>query len=251
LNKIGPRWDQIRENYPVTDECPTCRDATKYKLDGQWWECDCQYQKVLQMHYFAANIPREYHTLSLDDYTSDASDVLVPPISDYLDRFDSYARNGIGLTFNGPQGTGKTFAVACILKELVKRGRRVFFVTFDDLILAWSATWKNDEARVLERKIKSVECLGMDEWKTDARNSSGFLANGIESVLRWRTSNQLPTLITTNLTPTQERKEFARTFSLLAAKNLRVSTSGADIRQDVVRVRNFELAHTDEARPLC
>lgn len=251
--KIDNRtYDRITELYPVSEDCPTCGGLGRYNLDFETHECDCQLQRLLQKHYFAANIGREYHDICLSDFDGPDTDTVVPVVREYIDNFDHNFHFGLGLTFTGPLGTGKTFAATCVLKELIKRGEDVYFITFEELINVWGKSWHDDEARrTLEKRLKGADVLALDELKTDPRNSGGFLANGLDSVIRHRTSNLLPTMVTTNMKPGEELDQFGKVYSLLAAKNLRVNTQGHDRRMREVRNRNFELAKRGERRPIC
>ena len=244
-------YDRIANMYPPGN-CPTCGGRGKYALDFNTYDCDCAMQIMLQKHYFRANIGREYHDICLKDFDGPDTDKIVPVVQDYLSKFEDNFHYGLGLTFTGPFGTGKTFAMTCVLKELVKQGRSVYFIPFEQLINVWGDSWHDAEAKyTLEKKLKAVEVLGLDELRTDPRNASGFLANGLDSVLRYRTANLLPTLVTTNMTSDMEKSEFARVYSLLGAKNIRVETHGHDRRMLEVRQRNYELKERGERRPVC
>ena len=96
-----------------------------------------------------------------------------------------------------------------------------------------------------------MEVLGIDEVRSDARNHSGFLSLGFDSVIRHRTSNLLPTLVTTNMSREQEAEEFFKVYSLLSARNVRIETKGQDLRNNEIRRRIFELARLGERRPIC
>lgn len=245
-------YDRITEYYPVSDKCPTCGGLEKYNLDYITYECDCELQKLLQRHYFAANIGREYHDICLKDFDGPDADSVVPVVQKYIDNFEQNFHYGLGLTFGGPLGTGKTFAMTCVLKELIKVGEDVYFITFEELINVWGKSWHDDAAKkILEKRLKTADVLGLDELRTDPRNAGGFLANGLDSVIRHRTSNLLPTLVTTNMPKNRELDEFGKVYSLLSAKNARISTEGHDRRMREVRSRNFELAQRGERRPIC
>lgn len=244
-------FDKIKAFYPISDVCPTCDDNKFYFLDEQQYECNCQEQKILQKYYFASNIGREYHDICLKDFIGSDRNVIVPFVEDYLRDFDSKFHYGLGATFSGPVGTGKTFAMTCVLKELIKQGRDVHFITFDDMINTWASAWQDTEVkRQLEEKLKSVDILGLDEVKTDNR-SDAFLASGLEAIVRHRTSNLLPTLITTNMTETDLDSVFTKTASLLSARNTLIELEGKDLRLDEVRFRIMELDANGERRPIC
>jgi DNA replication protein DnaC len=245
-------FDRINTFYPVSPDCPTCSGFQKYMLDGITHECDCEIQTKLQRHYFAANIGREYHDICLDDFEGEDTETVVPIVREYLNKFADNFHYGLGLTFTGPYGTGKTFAMTCVLKELVKQGEDVYFITFEELINIWGKSWHNDEAKkLLEMRLKTAKVLGLDELRTDPRNAGGFLQNGLDSVIRHRTSNLLPTLVTTNMTKDVEAQEFGKVYSLLSARNTRVDTHGHDRRMREVRQRIHELKKKGERRPVC
>jgi DNA replication protein DnaC len=245
-------YDRIEKSYPIAKDCPTCGGREQYMLDFKTYKCDCEVQLALQRHYFRANIGREYHDICLKDFDGDDKSAVVPAVQDYLDQFEDNFHYGLGLTFNGPFGTGKTFAMTCVLKELIKQARETYFITFEELINIWGKSWHDDQAKaLLEQRLKTVEVLGLDELRTDARNAGGFLQNGLDSVIRHRTSNLLPTLITTNMSKESEAAEFGKVYSLLAAKNTRIETHGHDRRMQEVRTRNYELKQRGERRPVC
>jgi DNA replication protein DnaC len=245
-------YTKIETSYPLSADCPTCAGRGYYVLDFERHECDCEIQKLLQKHYFAANIGREYHDICIHHFEGPDTDTVRKAVSRYLESFQDNFHYGLGLTFTGPIGTGKTFGMTCVLKSLVQQGENVYLITFEELINVWGNSYHDDESRrTLERRLKSASVLGLDELRTDARNSGGFLANGLDSVIRHRTANLLPTLVSTNMTRDQEKDEFSKAYSLLAAKNTRVETHGHDRRMAEVRQRNHELALRGERRPIC
>lgn len=246
-----PSFDRISRLYPVSSDCPTCDGKKTYQLDGKTHNCDCSLQRLLQRHYFAANIGREYHDICLQHFLGADREVVVPVVQEYIENFADNFHYGLGITFSGPWGTGKTFAVSCILKELVKQGRKVYFITFEELINTWGNAYKNDDHSALMERLMSVEVLGLDELTTDPRNKQGFLANGLDVLMRHRTSNLLPTLVTTNMTPDKEEEEFGKAYSLLSARNHRVILAGKDLRREEVRDINRELKEKGERRPIC
>lgn len=245
-------FTKVSSFYPLAKECPTCEGTLFYVLDGNKHTCDCELQKLLQKHYFAANIGREYHDICLEHFIGDDRDKVVPLVQDYIDNFNDNFHYGLGITLNGPVGTGKTFAMCCILKSLVKQGRDVYFTTFDELINTLSTSWDQDTAkRALKNRLMSTEVLGLDELKIDGRNNGGFLADLLDVVLRHRTSNLLPTLITTNMQAFQEEDQFTKSYSLLSARNTRLTLMGTDLRGTAIREITRKLKDSHERRPIC
>jgi DNA replication protein DnaC len=244
-------FDRIHKVFPLAIDCPTCSGEKSYTLDGKIYECDCELQKMLQKHYFAANIGRAYHTLCLEHFLGDDREVVAPIVLDYIQDFDDNFAYGVGITFAGEIGTGKTMLMSYILKELVKQGRKVYTVPFEQLINVFGSSYSNDESKLLMEKLMSVEVLGLDELRSDSRNKSGFLSDALDVLIRHRTSNLLPTLVTTNMTPQQEREEFGKTYSLLSALNYRLIFTGEDKRGNEIRERERKLKESGERRPIC
>jgi DNA replication protein DnaC len=244
-------FERIHTFFPVQKVCPTCAGKEEYTLDGKTHKCDCVMQSLLQKHYFAANIGREYHDICLNDFIGSDRDRVVSAVENYLADFDSKFHFGLGITFAGPVGTGKTFAMSCILKELIKQGRDVYLMSFEEMITTWASAWTDKEIKLqLETRLKSVDVLGLDEIKTDNRSDS-FLASGFDSIVRHRTANLLPTIITTNMAEHLMSSVFPKVSSLLSPRNQYVLLEGKDLRKDEIRFRIMELEANGERRPIC
>ena|SRR6476646_5746290 len=244
-------YDRIAATFPVFEGCPTCDGKQSYVLNGEAFKCDCEVQRLLQRAYFAANIPREYHDICLEHFFGVDKDEVIPQVQEYLDRFDDNYHYGMGLTFAGPYGTGKSFLMASILKDTVKKGRTAYFITFDEFVQHFGATWNDEKSKkLLQDTLKRVEVLGLDELKTDERNTNGFLSDALQAIIRHRTSNLLPTIITTNLTPDKQEQHFAKAYSLLNGKNTFIVMAGKDVRPRVKAISE-ELISANERRPIC
>lgn len=244
-------YDRIANTFPVFEDCPTCDGERSFVLEGKAHTCDCETQRLLQRSYFAANIPREYHDICLEHFFGEDKGEVIPQVQEYLDRFDDNYHYGLGLTFAGPYGTGKSFLMASILKEIVKQGRTAYFITFDEFVQHFGATWNDERSKkLMQDTLKRVEILGLDELKTDERNTNGFLSDALQAIIRHRTSNLLPTIITTNLTPDKQEQHFTKSFSLLSAKNSFIIMSGKDVRPRVKSISE-ELIRANERRPIC
>lgn len=242
--------------------CPTCRakpvevapgvmdwaDST-YRLYQQDRPCSCEYQNNLQRHYLLSQIPRTYWTLGENEFFGDPE--ALRATQSYLDNWDGFKHVGGGMEFySASQGTGKTMLACLIGKELIKRGESVHFVYFRDIMSLYDKPFEIRDAEV--RRLRRTSVLILDEvclTISDAQHK--YFAGEFEDLIRFRTSGNGVTIMTTNLTPEELEIEYPRTYSLLAAKQQRIKVAGVDARiAGDVDFMNMELALNGEARPL-
>lgn len=256
------QYDMIAEScrnsgIPIT-QCPTCLgreeltedgiylfESGTYKLRGEVFDCDCETQMNLRIHYTLANIGDQYQRLDWSDFRGDEG--VKDFIGEFLDKWQSFRINGMGVEFSSSNlGTGKTFAATYIGKELVKRGESVYFTSFLDAVDA--ITHNNQE---ITQRLRDTTVLIIDEIGTGMSQAQGALYTmQLEGIVRNRTDFNRVTLITTNLTPEELIEEYPRTYSLLEAKNRRIVLSGEDARQTFIRDENLELSLNEEVRPI-
>lgn len=253
-------------NVPL-DQCPTCGSKTfiarnedqpdlgeargrsygTYRYRGEECACDCETQMLLRKHYLLANIGDQYFRLDWQDYRD-------PEVKDnvalYLDRWESFKVNGMGMEFGGAAlGVGKTFGATYVGKELIKRGERVFFLPFMELISVYQLP--PEERERMHRRLREVTVLILDEVRPPYSAAQEWLfAERFEELIRHRTNFNLPTIIGTNLTDAELGKHYPRTYSLLEAKQWRLELTGQDARQSWIAMENIDLAANGEVRPI-
>lgn len=243
------------------DQCPTCggkeqeipgsagvmefRSGT-YRYRGEEHFCDCQAQMALRARYLLANIGDQYMRLDWADY--DGPDRVRRDVANYLDQWQDFKINGMGLEFGGKGlGIGKTFGATYVGKELVKRGQKVYFIPFVDVISAY----QRDDHQALEDTLRGVTYLILDELLPPYSEAQHALyAFKLEALIRHRTNFNLPTIITTNLSRDELDDYYPRTYSLLEAKQMRIDMSGVDARRNRIAEENLELAANGEVRPI-
>lgn len=243
--------ERVRK-FPQYDvKCPTCRDQKTYHLDGVDYKCNCREQKKLQRLYFASNIGSLYHTLSFDDFF-EGQEALRGQIEDYLDDLEDNLYYGRGITFDGPLGTGKSFAAALILKESIKRGHNGYFISFDDLLNLQSQGWKEVQFNEEFYLVRNTPLLVLDELfkAPEGTPKDALLSDTLERIVRYRVSNCLPTIITTNLKPDQETQAYPRVASLLATSQVRFTIEGSDKRKNEVRTLTNARIKRGDRKPI-
>ena len=254
--------DQARKRHISFKVCPTCgskqveispgiwdwpEDAT-YRYYGQEYFCNCAKQIELLRHYILADIPKDYWTLSDSetDYWGDLD--ALKEVRDYFENWDGYKRLGIGLQIYSPlMGVGKTMLASLLAKWVLQRGESVEFISFRQAINVYQDSDKDKEERLYNSPV-----LIIDEVQSGISDAQRvFMASRLEDLLRFRTSGNSVTIITTNLTLDELEDCFPRCFSLLSSKQIMIHVKGEDVRVNGdKKMLDFELARNHEARPI-
>lgn len=231
------------------DVCPTCGSQL---IDGEWegqqsyiynsdtFECDCQTQYTLRMHYLIASIPAQYHTLDFPtDYKQ--SSIVRQAIWNYLEHWEKASRMGLGLLFRSKGlGTGKTFAATYVAKVLIKNKQKVLFTPFREMI-----------AEMDGERFKEVTFLIIDEVQAGwSERQSGLFSDRFEQIIRHRNHHALPTIITTNLTAGEFDSEYPRIASLLVPSTVEIDMPGGDYRNNDYAMQRLALLANNEVRPI-
>jgi endogenous inhibitor of DNA gyrase (YacG/DUF329 family) len=139
--------------------------------------------------------------------------------------------DGEGLIIHGGVGTGKTFLAVAILLDLLHHYdyRQLLFATMPDLLDRIRATYNGGERDdVLERAL-SVPVLVLDDLGTE--KVSPWVLEKVYQIINRRYNEQLCTICTTNLAPSQLAKHIGeRTVSRLMEMCRVVKLDGADRR---------------------
>jgi DNA replication protein DnaC len=220
--------------------------SNTYRFRGEEHSCDCQRQRSLYRHYLAANIGEQYQRLNWNDY--DGTEKVRKGVESYLNHYESAKQNGMGIELSGQTlGTGKTFGATHICKELIKRGERVYFIPFLQIMNLYTSS----QDKELERHLMTVSFLCLDEIvRGDTGAQAGLFSRRFEELIRHRTNFNLPVITTTNLTEDQLEQYYPRTYSLLEAKQMKVKVEGSDARMEKIPMENLELMANDEVRPI-
>ncbi len=262
LNKEFDRVGRvIARSGSSIDQCPTC-DAKPieiepgvqgfvngtFKFRGATYDCDCETQILLRKHYYLANIGDQFQRLDWNDYRGPEATKTV--VANYLENWKSFKKNGMGIEFASKKlGTGKTFAATYIGKELIKRGERVYFIPFLDLIgilTRQSEDWEESERRLYDSNVVILDDV-MPPTSTPQRD---LFHGKFEELIRNRTNYNRVTVMTTNLEPDDLLAEYPRPYSLLSAKQIPINMSGEDARSSWMDTENIELVANGEVRPI-
>lgn len=121
----------------------------------------------------------------------------------FVDKFKSSFQN---ILFHGNTGLGKTFLCNCIAKDLLDQGRTVLYLPAVQLFQLFEAARfhredMEDHSKEMLSTLLSVELLIIDDLGTEFITS--FTGPELFNTLNTRILNQKPTIISTNLSPTE------------------------------------------------
>lgn len=235
-------------------KCPTCQGTGEFRYEGVVNDCPRDnwgrhLQHELFKKYCLANIPLEFQQLDWQDYP-DAK--IKEEIDQYIDNFEKIRVLGMGWEIYGKKrGVGKTWAGTAILKELILKGYEGWFVQFPDLRNYHEMADKVQRDWLIS-KVRNTEVLVIDEVLKPyaSTKQATFYEDVLESIIRFRTTNNFPTILTTNMVETDIHDLFPRVYSLLSAKQWRIELGGEDFRVTTLFDTNAELAKKGEVRPI-
>lgn len=113
----------------------------------------------------------------------------------YVDHFERFLAENMGLMFLGGVGTGKTFAACCIADALIDKGYRVWVITSSNLTRA-AGNYSTCEETF--SKIQNFDLLIIDDFgaQSNTEHNSSLLFDVIDE----RYKSRKPLVITSNLT---------------------------------------------------
>lgn len=240
-------------------QCPTCAGQGKFS----WWddptaaqpmvveyECDCVAQWTLHRFLLNSGIGKASQQLSWSDMAWCEAHAKIE-IRRYIEKYDSYLRNGFGVICYGGPGTGKTALVVLLLKYLLGEGVDGHFVTFSDLIGRFAAGWSDSEDRDwFYRRMKNAGVLVVDDPGREFMGRGAMNISVLDEIVRHRTMELRPTIIAMNL----DMEAFAVRYgqyivSLLHERAMTIRFEGQD-RRDDARHRMHDEIDAGLIRPL-
>jgi len=242
------------------DQCPTCDSKLEvipgsggvrervngdYRYMGEKYPCECDAQIALRARYLVANIGEQYQRLSWDEW--DGCEDTRSVVDTYLGSWEKFFKQGIGIEFySSALGTGKTFASTHIGKELIKQGQSVYFIPFIEMVAAFD----RQDSEYIAGKIRESGFVILDEVTPPFSEAQrAFFSVQLEALIRHRTNNNLPTIMTTNMSQEMLNSSYPRIYSLLSAKQIRQEVKGTD-RREFIGVQEMEIIANGETRPI-
>lgn len=193
-----------------TYKCTTCQDRGIFLEGDIAYPCDCMKTRKRENQFRHARISRElmncrFERFRFDYYIAETEDPVhregAKRAFDASKLFvEECLRNphGLGIMFTGPVGSGKTFLAAAIANKLIESKFHVLFLIVPDLLDELRATFKSEinELDLLD-SARTIPILILDDL--GAHNYTDWTRNRLYSIINYRINEQLPTVITSNL----------------------------------------------------
>lgn len=225
--------------------CDKCRDTGF--INGA--PCSCLNIEITKFLYSRSELKEilareNFNSFDFDLYSDDFIDektgisaadnieIVVDHCHNFINNFDKTFDN---LLFYGRAGTGKTFLINCIAKELIEKSYSVIYLSaiqLFDLLADYSFRRSNNTS--VYRQISMTELLNcdlliIDDLGTEMSNS--FTDSSLFDCLNERLIHQKSTIISTNLSLKELQEKYEdRIFSRTTGNYTPLRIFGDDIR---------------------
>lgn len=220
------------------NECTnSVKGYTKFVKNNSIRMCPCKYLKQSEKEEEEIS---KLQTLFISTETLDASFSNVDLNTEAKKRAYKECVNFVtnindkksGIYLYGAFGVGKTYLLASLAKELIKKDKTVLFVYFPDLVRYMNGImYENSKLEQLIEKIKECDVLILDDLGAEYL-SSWFRDQVLGPILNYRYLSKKPICVSSNLTP----KEMLEHFSS-------VSNDNDKVKGGRITKRLFELAN--------
>lgn len=265
--------DEQRQRIGRIPKCPTCSNTGSFEWyvysSVEWkracdkalaegrpcprpeqvktYECPCNDQYVSLNYLTYWGIHALYARMSECDITPDPVRKLYESTCESL---DGYIDRGMGLYVQGGHGLGKSLLCALVAKEAIRRGHKVRFATFVDLLSWHESTWKGDDTTDAKRRfasdVQDVDLLVIDDLGKEnlagATVTPMVVQRFVSELLRQRTQRELSTFVSANIFAHQMDGRYGTDVASLLDESFEVVTlDGEDFRNKIPARRKAEI----------
>ncbi|HHU55170.1 MAG TPA: ATP-binding protein [Acholeplasmataceae bacterium] len=190
----------------ANDICNACLGKKPCEMDV--------YEMQSKLEYNYGTITRKYiHCPYLDKVNEDFLEMLffpetqitgkifdTPERLDVINAINEYMQNpkeNKGIFIHGAFGTGKTFILLWIAKQLAKLKLKVVFVYYPDLVRHIKSSIVNNKVEDIVNKLKTADVLMLDD--IGGENNTNYIRDEVLGpILQYRMLGNMPTFMTSN-----------------------------------------------------
>ena len=230
--------------------CPMCKD--KGYVDGRICSCLKKLLRDIAFSELNGRSPLSLETSRFDTFSlewySDSPDQSgkiprrrMENILHYCQSYaDNFSKESVTILMDGSTGLGKTHLSLAIAGRVIEKGFGVIYGTAPDLLSELETEhFSGNHERDIENRLINCDLLIIDDLGTEF--SKSFTKAAIYNLINSRLSRHNPTIINTNLTVGELKKEYSdRLISRLLGDNEQLTFIGEDVRIAKKRKRRSE-----------
>lgn len=188
-------------------------------------------------YYLQCGIYKKWHTVTLAKFTNDKK--ALRRVKNYLRRNQTMFKRGTGIYLYGSNGVGKSHLLNASFKVLIEKEYSVKVIPLSDLISMFTSAWYSDDSKHQLSLLKEVQFLGIEEigkefrttFKDADSKNEDLIVTVLDTILRYRLQNSLPTWFTSNLTPSALESSYSTDiFSMMKESAIPILVNGEDYR---------------------
>lgn len=201
--------------------CPTAQDKLK------------EQEKQIKMEQRSSVCFRgseEMRECTFDKNDGTGNPLLIQAARKYAEEFSQHLKDGIGLLYYGPVGTGKTFLAGCIANAVLAQGYKVKMTNFATLA---DEMWAVQDKAAYIADLCKYPLLILDDLGVERKTD--YMQEMVYKIVNARYVAGVPVIVTTNLTPDELTKTadigYQRTYDRLLEKCLPIKVDGRSRRR--------------------
>lgn len=201
--------------------CPTAQDKLKEQENRI---------KMEQRSSVCFRGSEEMRECTFDRNDGNGNPLLIQAAKKYAEEFDQHLKDGIGLLYYGPVGTGKTFLAGCIANAVLAQGYKVKMTNFATLA---DEMWAVQDKAAYIADLVKYPLLVLDDLGVERKTD--YMQEMVYKIVNARYVAGAPMIVTTNLTPDELTKTadigYQRTYDRLLEKCLPIKVDGRSRRR--------------------
>jgi DNA replication protein DnaC len=203
-----------------------CKDCSEDSL------CQIHDPQFVWVHRMAlANIPRRYWPLEIEDTLVEEQPALAF-VRESIAKIDDVVKRGLGVSFFGNVGAGKTTLTTYILKAALRAGYPAYFMLMESLLSLIKDSFDADESKTRLQGVRGISILALDDLGREYIARPEWVIARLDELIRWRDSMGLATFFTSNLSGDEFKARYGDAIvSLLSNTNRPMAIKGEDRRR--------------------